>query len=333
MYQYPAHPNPALKLDKPYYYGGAGNAGTPPDVSFIRRQRQRMNLVAVCQCLFIPWISFCVVYALTGFSFHYNRPLLCWIVVGLYFPVFLFITWWLDRCTGKGIARSLASKQRSSESAEPSWFVFLFVTMLIAVVLGATLGSINFHSFMQKYYDYKNLNSYKDVDVSKTTGVQLMDAARVNFLEGSVLDLRKAMGFKNLNTYCVAPITVTNKDKARAELTNYDFWAVGMDCCSSDMSDFHCGEYNNPNAKGGLRLLEDDERSFYRLAVQQAQALYHVKSTHPLFFYWTADPAKETESWRDEGYKFFFLGMLVHFCWQMLCVGLAVLGFGKMGHY
>jgi len=320
------HPDESKLLNKPWFYAGPGGVGGQlKDVVFVRRQRQRMNLVAVCQCLFIPWITFCLVYAATGFSLHYNKPTMCWLIVGL----FAFIT----LCIGGSAVRSIRNKNKSEEGHEPTWFVFLFLTLMIAIIVGATLGSINFHSFMQKYYDYVNLNDYPSVNVATTRGTQLMDGARVNFIKGTNVDLRKAMGFKNLNTYCVAPITVTNTNNMRAELANYDFWAVGMDCCSSDMADYHCGEYNNPNARGGLRLLQDDERPFYRLAVQQAEAMYHINAPHPLFFYWTADPVKEMESWKEEGYKFFFIAMLVHFCWQSLCVALGIVGFSKMGHY
>lgn len=284
-----------------------------------------MNLVAVCQCLFVPWITFCLVYATVSFKLHYSMPWLCWLIVGVFAVITLAL--------GGGAAVSIRSKMQEDESREPTWFVFLFVTMAIAVALGGVLGNMNFWSFMQRYYDYENLNDYSMVNVAKTQGAQIMDGARVNFVDGTTLDLRKSMGFKNLNTYCVAPMTVTDPDSMRTELGNYDFWAVGMDCCSGDMSDFHCGEYNNPKARAGLRLLEDEERSFYRLAVQQAEALYHIKATHPLFFYWTADPVAEMVSWKEEGYKFFFLAMLVHFFWQLLCVTLGVVGFSKMGHY
>lgn len=301
---------------------GSNSTHIDPDAVYKRRQRYRMNTVGILGCLFVPWLTFCFVFATTSFKLHYSRPFWCWVIVALFGVLTL-------PCLGN-IYRAIKAKMRHDEGYEPSWVIFLFVTMVIAIVVGTILGNINYNSFMQRYFDYKNLNDYNYVNPSTMQGVQMMDAGRLKFLEGAVLDLRKAMGFKNLNTYCVAPITVTNKDNVRAELANYDFWAVGLNCCSNDMTDFHCGEYNNPRARGGLRLLEDEERAFYRLAVQQAESVYHIKANHPLFLYWTQDPAQEMESWREEGYKWFFLAMLVHFSWQMLAVGLALAGFSKL---
>merc|ERR1719428_1211955 len=120
-----------------------------------------------------------------------------------------------------------------------------------------------------------------------------------------MLDMKKAMGFKNLDLYCVAPIV--NGDN---QLASYDFWAVGINCCSGVSSDFRCGEFNNPHARSGLRLLRDDQRSFFRLAVQQAEAAYNLKAIHPLFFYWTDDPTSDMQSMLEEGYRFFFIGTL-----------------------
>jgi hypothetical protein len=39
------------------------------------------------------------------------------------------------------------------------------------------------------------------------------------------------------------------------------------------------------------------------------------------------------ESWREDGYKLFFVGMILHLLFQLLLVALGVLGFRKMGHY
>merc|ERR1719199_836753 len=146
--------------------------------------------MAVCQCLFAPWITFCVVYATTSFHLHYSKPWLCWLIVGIFSFVVLAL--------GMVAFVSIRAKLKHDESREPTWFVFLFVTMAIAVVVGATLGNMNFWGFMQRYYDYSNLNDYKHVNVAKMKGAQLMDGARVSFVEGTVLDLRKAMSFKNL---------------------------------------------------------------------------------------------------------------------------------------
>lgn len=294
--------------------------GFPREAKFVRRQRQRLNMVAVCQCLFLPWILFILAFSITSFHLHYSKPWLCWLLVA--------VLGLLVCLSGGFAAAAVRRKLRDEDSAEPTWFVFLFITLAIALTVGSVLGHLNFTSFMQRYYDYVNLNDYNYVNPSTMRGQQMMDGGRITFLPNAQLDFRKSMGFKNLNTYCVAPITIDGY-----ELSNYDFWAVGLDCCSDDIADFNCGDAQNKKAHAGLRLLQDDERAFYRLAVQQAENTYHIKALHPLFLYWAEDPDAEMNSWRAEGYKFFFIAMLVHFVWQLLCVALGVTGFSKMGHY
>jgi len=132
------------------------------------------------------------------------------------------------------------------------------------------------------------------------------------------------MGFKNLETYCVAPIVIGDQPLAR-----YDFWAVGLNCCSGNSGDFHCGEFSNPSAQAGLRLMNDDDRAFYRLAVQQAEATYTIEATHPIFFQWMQDPLSELASYQDDGMKLYFYSVFAFFGLQLFLVAFAVVFFSK----
>jgi hypothetical protein len=301
----------------PAYGAGPAFAVKSP---FFRGQRKRMNIAGICVSLFLPWILFTAIYAVMSFEVHYKQPALTLFINALGLVVVL---------TSGGMAFNAWKNQcHGSAERDPTWFIFLFITCLVAWLLGIAAGDANFWTNMQPYYDIINLNTYPSVDPSKMRGQQLMDAGRIIFSEGSQLDLKKSMGFKNLDTYCVAPV-----GKGNDPLATYDFWAVGLNCCSGNSADFHCGEFNNPKASAGLRLMNDGQRAFYRLAVQQAEAAYNIKAVHPLFFHWMQDPIAEMNAYQDDGLKYFLLGMFAHFAGQLFLVVIATIALSKMGYY
>jgi len=273
-----------------------------------------MNLVAICTNLFLPWFLFCGVYSLMSFNIHYSSAGLAKASI-----VFGF---------GCAIAAGFMGYRAKKRDADPVWFNFAALAFLVATMMAGIFGDLNYWYNMHTFYDLENLNTYPSVNPAMEKGQQLMDAGRMYFADGTGLDMKKAIAFKNDDLYCVAPIT-----HGTQTLASYDFWAVGINCCSGVSSDFRCGEFNNPHARGGLRLMRDDQRPFFRLAVQQAEAAFNIKSTHPLFFYWLQDPIAEMNSYRDNGFKYFLLGMFTHFGFNAFCVACAVVGFSKIGHY
>mmetsp|Transcript_55031 Transcript_55031/g.154402 ORF Transcript_55031/g.154402 Transcript_55031/m.154402 type:complete len:309 (+) Transcript_55031:67-993(+) len=308
-------------MSKPYgsfqgqaFAGGGGMDARAPGSVFAPGKRRRMNLVAICINIFVPWFTFAAIFAGMSFSLHYQRPSAAWmlVVLGLVFT---------------GVSGFLAVRAKQRERDE-MWYTFSTIALLVATVAAAIFGDMNFWFNMQPYYDIENLNTYPSVNPAREKGQQLMDAGRVYFADGTGLDMRKAMGFKNLDLYCVAPIV-----HGEEQLASYDFWAVGVNCCSGVSSDFRCGEFNNPHARSGLRLMRDDQRPFFRLAVQQAEAAYNIKSTHPLFFYWMQDPVAEMNAYRDDGFKYYLLGIFTHFAFNLFCVVCAIVGFSKIGRY
>ena len=60
----------------------------------------------------------------------------------------------------------------------------------------------------------------------------------------------------------VAPIV-----SGEGKMASYDYWAVGVNCCKGGM--YRCGEYNNPKAKNGVRLMDDTQRSYFKSWAQR----------------------------------------------------------------
>jgi len=304
-------------------YGGMPIGYMPSPSAFAPGKRRKINALAVCVNIFLPWFLFSALYGMMSFKIHYEHPALVWVVYALGFIV--------PVVTG---VLALIAKRREMDL--PMWYTFSALTFTLAVIFAGVFGDLNFWYNMEPFYDLMNLNTYPAVDPANWQGQQLMDSGRVYFASGTILDTQRAMAFKNHDLYCVAPIVNKNNcDK----LPTYDFWAVGVNCCNGDTptnegwyrSDFKCGEYNNPNARSGLRLMKEEQRPFFRLAVQQAEAAYNLKASHPIFFYWMQDPVDAVHAYRNDGFKYYLWGIFAHFGFNLFCVVCAVIAFSKIG--
>jgi len=281
---------------------------------FAPGKRARMNVIPICLNIFLPWCVFTFVFALLSSKFHYHQPTICWTLsLAGFLPALI-----CGYC-------AVAAKARDRD---PMWYQFLTLAFFIAAGIGCIFGDLNYMMNMGPYFDVDNLNVYPSVNPAHEKGQQMMDAGRVYFADGTFLDGAKGMAFKNLDLYCVAPIV-----NGKAPMVSYDFWAVGMNCCSGVSSDFRCGEFNNPHARAGLRLMHPEQRPFYRLAVQQAEAAYNIKATHPIFFTWMQDPIGDVNKYAADGMKYGLLGASSYFGFNLLCVVGAVVGFSKIGRY
>lgn len=271
------------------------------------RRRRRINAIPALLALFVPWLSFLATYFVASFFLHYAKPFLA-LAINLSILIAAFTYW----------RRSYLAWQKNQLEKE-YYPAYVSVATLIAVVVGWILGDYNFWMLMQPCYNVDHLAHYNNVNPSTETlrsgmviptrGKRYQDAGMVYFDHDSVLDFNKSMSFKNGDLYCIVPIVNKNCRKN----CGYDFWAVGLNCCSEDMADFRCGEFENGAAKSGLRLTHDEQRPNFRLAVMEAEGVHKVISTHPLFFYWLHDPVHELSHMKKRGYKTFIVMMIVGF--------------------
>lgn len=281
-----------------------GVVGGKPTMAALKQQinnSKRPPIPALVGMLFVPWLIFVVVYYLRSFDMHYHAAgacNACSFVLLVPVAVFAFMTFNLAK-----------------NGSDPVPMAITTLLTLGGWLLGSALGEASYSSFMRPFYELSELNSYPRIDPTTWQGSQLMDAGMIEFRSGARLNLRHSMGFKNDNIYCVAPVVMKNiTTDEYVTQDHYDFWAVGINCCSGHVPDFQCGEYSNPMARWGLRVMDYEARDNYRLAVQQAEAAFNLKAPHPIFMHWMNDPQSEVEAYREDGNKYFMTSAIMSFC-------------------
>jgi len=316
--------------------GFVGNTTLLPQnkMSMTSRPRRQTNLLALFICLLLPCSVFASVFALESFSMHYTQPgttrflvILVGIVVAMIGALVLCLWCFPGRWP-----------------LDPKWYTFLFATAALAWILGYIYGNQNFNENTAMYNDAQSLNSYKDLNPSTTKGNMVMDAGQMEFSQGSYIDTTKSMGFKDADTYCVAPIVCCEDNGAHSNSVGsnvsaavastekpleYDFWAIGINCCSAQFPDFHCGAFSNPSVRSGLRLIADDKKAYFRLAMMQAEAAFNMKARHPVFVFWLQDPAREVNLYGEAAAKFYVTVLSLFIVWQLLAVIFVTVLFSK----
>jgi hypothetical protein len=184
---------------------------------------------------------------------------------------------------------------------------------LLAWAAASIWGDYNYQSLMRPSYDITQLNTYQQVNPDTTAGSQFMDAGMIQFVEGTRYLSKYSMSFKNGDTYCVAPI---GTGAGSANTTSYDFWAVGINCCTGHGVVFSCGDVS-ATSTWGVRVMEDSHRNMYEVAIKQAEAAFSIKGHQPLLMYVMTDPHAEVQQWSDEGIKNFTFALFASFAMQI----------------
>jgi hypothetical protein len=178
------------------------------------------------------------------------------------------------------------------------WPVTTLIFSLVGFFLAAGLGWTWWQLYLEPHYELGNYQIYRDVDPTFVTGERLQDAGLVDFSLGVSVDRGHGGCFVGGgHTYCIAPIVqggLLHEGLGGSPRSgSYDYFAIGMDCCTCPNQDFRCGEWNNAYARGGIRSINKQQRPYFRLAVEDWIASHHRLSTHPLFFDWTQDAVQK----------------------------------------
>jgi hypothetical protein len=288
--------------------------GMERKIVFVPRPRSRINLTGICLNVLNPALLFCFLLLVISFKIHYQYPFDTWLLVALSYII--------------GGLLLLFGSIMKFRFAPPSWHVFAGFTVLLATVMASMIGEAIFCKFMRPYYDLLNLNEYSAVNPGKWTGEMAADAGRIYFADGTQLDVKRSMGFRHKQMYCVAPIDLI---PGTPKMERYDFWAVGINCCSGPTGEFECVDPDNTHRpRSGLRSLDMEAREFYRLAVQQAEAAYGLNSPHPIFVQWVQDPVRKHEAMYIDGLYYYCVACFFFAVLMIFVVLSATFGFGRM---
>mmetsp|Transcript_11282 Transcript_11282/g.21336 ORF Transcript_11282/g.21336 Transcript_11282/m.21336 type:complete len:458 (+) Transcript_11282:146-1519(+) len=205
------------------------------------------------------------------------------------------------------------------------WPAWMLIMCCISAVLGLALGIWCWDNKLWSYFELKKLQRYTSISPTLVPGERLQDSGLVDFWQADLDRANAGCFMQHGNTYCVAPIVkngeVTTGLANSPRDGSYDYFAVGINCCTCPDRDFKCGEWMNPFARGGIRSLDARSRPYYRLAVDDWSATYRKAARHPLFFEWVQDPHVK---WMQMWNRAYYLSVLG------LCFVIAVAGCGTL---
>jgi hypothetical protein len=276
-----------------------------------KSKSKRSNILGAALLIGMPWLMFVTLILLWTFAYHHFY-LLVWIIV-LAWGCFSFMFMALDSIKG------------TSGKPTGSWWLFLGLLCIFAIVNACVCGGYNYWMHMFHYWSFDENRGYTNVlPTEPAEGKQ--DAGTIVFSNTARVDTTRAVGYRSGTTYCVAPIMDD------AQLDRVEYWAAGTNCCEA-LGDFTCDDTWNPSAKSGVVILDmqpgdayimSGESSFgvslwapalpyYHKAAKQAEAHFSLTSAkHAIFVRWVADTQVVQDEFWHAGTGFLGIVVLIY---------------------
>mmetsp|Transcript_25398 Transcript_25398/g.70700 ORF Transcript_25398/g.70700 Transcript_25398/m.70700 type:complete len:322 (-) Transcript_25398:100-1065(-) len=221
-----------------------------------------------------------------------SAPLGLFVVTALTLAVFWQVpaVWAAQVAIGIGIlstGSSVAGRVVPRGSGLPA------ATGCIAVAAGGLTGLYAHEAYVGPFIASALGREYRNV-LASSPAAAYADAGRVVFADTSKADTSRAVGYRNRQTFCAAPVIDSGVDQART----IGFWAVGVDCCYAARGDFECGDAGNSGSQGGIRIspggiLETSYAEFLKAIEQAAVVNDLVVEADPILVHWVKDPGAE----------------------------------------
>lgn len=287
----------------------------------VGRWKGRLNVILrVIVGIFLPYVVFSWIYYAFAREWHHFDIEWTWgfAAGGWAIVVISFFTFTGQRAVG--------------HKFNAKWQLFLTIQFVAAVMLATFFGNRHFYTLWEPVYDFAALETYVNVNPIKEIGDAFLDAGQMYFKEGSHVDTTRTVAFKNYDVYCLAPIIkevledegqTHSSGKAAVVMPpsgTVDFFAVGMNCCNPDGTNFACADVGNADARSGLRVLEADHRPYYSMAAEAWSMKYNIPAKHPIFVSWLVDPLGKVGGMKETAGKTYFKSLGSFWKWNIAAV-------------
>jgi len=169
---------------------------------------------------------------------------------------------------------------------------------LLAILTGTYLGELGWIYFWQGFW-WMNIGQQSVATTASTLAGARIDAATLSFHTASndtSVDASRSAGYKDTDTFCVAPIM--SPETAGADFPRVNFWAVGVNCCEKYGS-FTCDASRSPSAASGVVQLNGGfpcpscNNDKFALAISKAESQYGlVSAPDALLLRWVASTSQ-----------------------------------------
>mmetsp|Transcript_16490 Transcript_16490/g.36429 ORF Transcript_16490/g.36429 Transcript_16490/m.36429 type:complete len:306 (+) Transcript_16490:96-1013(+) len=163
--------------------------------------------------------------------------------------------------------------------------------------------------YTEAAFQYESRRVYRNVSPTQKP-TAFVDASIIEFSASTFVNRGQAVGFKNHDVYCVAPVQDHNGGEV-------NFFAAGKNCCQSRVA-ITCDAVGDDAARTGMVMLADTwpaslDHELFEEAAKMAAADYGFEvAERPIFVTWVNDADTVIDGFHSRAVTYFVVWNLVY---------------------